>query len=121
MKKGTSGKIFFWSLLGVTALIGGGFIYYKYIRKSSTDSDVDIIDTTDTTTSSTTNNTVINPLGKTLIAAFDGAKVYKSSNMELYKTAKKDEWLGTVSKVTDDWYYINSDFYKVPKNAGKLK
>lgn len=38
-----------------------------------------------------------NPIGKAAYAKFDGVKVYVVANNTVYKTAKKDEWLGTIS------------------------
>lgn len=44
-----------------------------------------------------------NNVGKVAYAKIDGVKVY-NADFSIYKTAKKDEWIGTVEGVEGDFY-----------------
>lgn len=46
-------------------------------------------------------------IGKVAYAKIDGVKVY-NSNYSLYKTASKDEWIGTVQGTKDGLFYVVS-------------
>lgn len=81
----TSGKAFFWTLLGFVVVGGGAFIYFQYIRKPKTDS---------TDTGSTTSGEV----GKNAYATRPDTKVF-NNDMTVYKVANEGEWLGTIKSV----------------------
>lgn len=46
-------------------------------------------------------------IGKIAYASIDGVKVY-NSNYSIYKTAAKDEWVGTVQGTKDGLFYVVS-------------
>lgn len=107
----TSGKAFFWTLLGFVVVGGGAFIYFQYIKKPKTDST-----STDLTSG-------VGEVGKNAYATRPDTSVF-NNDMSIYKKANEGEWLGTIKAVVmkagHKYYQSTGDKFFVAQGV-KLK
>lgn len=115
-----------WGIV-ITIILGIGAIILSIYLITKTDKDKDKENTNGNTSGNGSGSgsgsgapTAPNPaIGKDAYASIDGVKVY-TLNYSVYKTAAKDEWLGTVKGISDNLFYLVSGNLLVAKGSSYL-